>query len=177
MADNIDHVVSAIGDGEFEEAVRPVRSIFFFNLVPSLGLLLLGPVAMAIGWRHRGRDPAEWRLAAMCLAVFGLGAVLWALIQYGGAVAQTSIHQGSYLLPIIGICGCAVGLRAAYPGFACWWLALNALLMLAIYGPAFEPPPGSSWSALSLLLAAVGLSGFVALAFGGGLRRTERSAG
>ncbi len=177
MADNIDHAVSAVGNGEFEEAVRPVRSIFFFNLVPSLGLLLLGPVAMAIGWRRRGHDPAEWRLAAMCLATFGLGAVLWALIQYGGAVAQTSIHQGSYLLPVIGICGCAVGLRAVYPRFACWWLGLNAVAMLVIYVPSFEPSEGSSWSFGSLLIATLALAGFGALAMatpGLGGRRGSR---
>jgi len=169
MAENVDLIVDAAKAGDFENVVRPIRSIFFFGLVPSLGLLLLGPLAMAIGYRRRGRDPAEWKSALTCLAVFAIGAVAWALIMFGGSVAQTVVHQGSYLLPVIGICGCAVGLRAVFPRFACAWLALNALLMLAIYVPAFEPPSGSSWSILSLLIAALALSGFAALSLGSGL--------
>lgn len=178
MAHNVDLIAEAAKSGDLENVVRPIRSIFFFNLVPSLGLLLAGPLAMTIGYRRRGRDPAEWKLALACLTVFAIGAVTWALIMFGGSVAQTSIHQGSYLLPVIGICGCAVGLRAVFPRFACVWLALNAILMLAIYVPAFEPPSGSSWSILSLLLAVAGLGGFAALAFSPGLlRRAGRSAG
>jgi hypothetical protein len=157
MAENVKQVFEA---DDFETVIRPIRSIFFYYLIPSLGLLLAGPVAMAIGYRRRGRDPDEWRLALICLAVFGLGALAWALIMFGGSVAQAVIHQGSYLLPVIGIAGCAIGLRAVFPRFACWWLGLNALLMLVIYVPAFEPPEGSSFSFGSGLLATACLAGF-----------------
>ncbi len=165
MAQNIDHAVEAAEADDWENVIRPVRSIFFFNLVPSLGLLLIGPIAMAIRHRRRSREPAAWRLACLCLATFAIGAVLWALILYGGFAAQTVIHQGSYLLPLLGIVGCALGLRASFPRFALCWLGLNALLMLAIYAPSFEPPDGTSYSAMTAVLAAVCLAAFVAVAF------------
>jgi hypothetical protein len=158
----------------FEDAVRPLRSIFFFNLVPSLGLLLLGPVAMAIGWRRRGDRPEEWKAATTMLGAFALGALLWALIMYGGSAAQAVIHQGSYLLPALGLCGCAVGLRAVWPRFACWWLALSMLLMLVIYVPDFEPAPGSSFSPGNAVLAVLALVAFGVVAFELLPRRTQR---
>jgi hypothetical protein len=157
MATNVKQVFEA---GDFEAAIRPIRSILFYYLLPSLGLLLAGPVAMAIGYRRRGRDPDEWGLALWCLAVFGIGAVAWGLIMFGGSAAQSVIHQGSYLLPVIGIAGSAVGLRATFPRFAIWWLGLNAVLMLVVYAPAFDPPEGSSYSFASGLIAAAALAAF-----------------
>jgi hypothetical protein len=160
-AANVDDLFEA---DDFEEVVRPFRSIFFYYLVPSLGLLLAGPLAMAIGYRRRGRDPDAWRLALWSFAVFGIGVLAWGLIMFGGRVAQSVIHQGSYLLPLIGIVACAVGLRAVYPRFACWWLGLNAVLMLVLYVPSFEPPEASTFAPWAALLAALSLAAFCLLA-------------
>jgi hypothetical protein len=180
MTQNLKSSGEAIGRGDFENAVRPLRSIFFFNLVPSLGLLLLGPVAMAIGWRRRGRRPLEWRAAVTILGAFALGVVLWALIQWGGWTATTVIHQGSYLLPALGLVGCTIGLRAVWPRFAIGWLALNFVLMLVLYAPDFEPVEGSSFSLANAVLALLALGGFAAVAFGvssgRGRRREPESA-
>ena len=74
------------------------------------------------------------------------------------------IHQGSYLLPILGFCGAVAGLRAVFPRFAIWFVAVAAALMLALYVPAFNPEAGSSYSAFAALLAAAGLAGFVSVA-------------
>jgi hypothetical protein len=166
MTQNLKASGEAIGRRDFEGAVRPLRSIFFFNLVPSLGLLLLGPVAMAIGWRRRSRNPLEWRAAATILDAFALGTVLWALIQWGGWTATTVIHQGSYLLPALGLVGCTLGLRAVWPRFAIGWLALNFVLILAIYTPDFESVEGSAFSLFNAVLALLALAGFAAVAFG-----------
>jgi len=175
MTDNLKQTGEAIGRGDFEGAARPLRTIFFFNLVPSLGLLLLGPVAMAIGWRgRRSRDQDDWKAAAVTLATFALGAVLWALIQWGGATATTVIHQGSYLLPALGLTGCTLALRAAWPRFAIGWLALNFVLMLVLYVPDFEPVEGSSFSLLNAVLTALALAGFLAVAFGVRMGRDPR---
>jgi hypothetical protein len=166
FATNFREAREGVERGDFEAVVRPIRSTFFFNLIPSLGLLLLGPVAMAIGWRRRRLRPGDWGAAAMLLATFALGVVLWALIQYGGSTAQTVIHQGSYLLPALGLLGCAIGLRAVWPRFAIGWLGLNLIVMLVIYVPAFEPVEGSSFAPVSVILAAVALAAFAAVAFG-----------
>lgn len=163
MANNVDTAVEAAKAGDWENVIRPIRSTFFFNLIPSLGLLLAGPIAMAIRYRRRPGESEAWRLACLSLAAFGIGAVLWALILYGGGTAQTVIHQGSYLLPLLGIVGSTLGLRASYPRFALWWLGLNACLMLVIYAPPFEPPDGTSYSIAMAVLAAAALAAFVAV--------------
>jgi hypothetical protein len=167
MTDNLKQSGEAIGRGDFEGSVRPLRSIFFFNLIPSLGLLLLGPVAMAINWRRRrSRDPDDWNAAKIVLLTFALGTVLWALIQWGGWTATTVIHQGSYLLPALGLAGCALALRAAWPRFAIGWLALNVVVMLVIYVPDFEPVEGSSFDLLNAILTTLALAAFAVTAFG-----------
>jgi len=165
--------------GNFEAIVRPLRTIFFFNLLPSLGLLLLGPVAMAIGWRRRRRRPEDWNAALMLLGTFALGVLLWALIMFGGSAAQTVIHQGTYLLPVLALAGCAIGLRAVWPRFACWWLVLNLIVMLVIYVPDFETVATSAFQPGNAILAALGLAAFAAFAFEfrPGRRRRGRGPG
>jgi len=172
FADSVDEVVDAVGEGDAETAVRSLRTIFFFYLVPSLCLLLLGPLAMLAVMRHRGDfDPAEWSFAVTCFAALAVGALAWGLILFGPPAAEPSIHVGSYLLPILGLCGAAVGLRAVVPRFAVYFLVFNAALMLALYIPSFEAPAGSRYSALAALLAAAGLAAFVTIAFRPGLSR------
>jgi len=176
MTQNLRTAWFALTDGDLETVVRSIRTIFFFNLVPSLGLLLAGPVAMALRYRSRDRRGAsDWTLAASLLLAFAVGTIAWALIQFGGWTAQTVIHQGSLLLPLLGICGCAVGLCAAYPRFARWYLAFNAALMLALYVPVLEPHENTSWEPLSLLLAALFLIAFVALSWTGSRSSPRRS--
>lgn len=167
MAEHLDEAVGAVGDGDLALFAEDLRNVFFFNLLPSLGLLLFVPLAMAV-LRRRGRlRPAEWSLALTCLAAFAIGAVAWGLLLFGNSAARTVIHQGSYLLPVLGICGAVVGLRAILPRFAIYFVGLTAALSLALYVPALQPPDGTSYSFFAALLAAVGLAGFVALALRG----------
>jgi hypothetical protein len=151
-------------DGSLTGIVAAIRLINFLFLLPSLGLLLLAPFAMAAA-RRRGRfEEREWRFALVCFAAFGIGAVFWGLLIIGGDAARTSIHVGSYLIPILGICATVTGLRASFPRFALYYLLLAAFLSLALYVPAFDPPEGTSYSILSALLAAVSLAGFAVVA-------------
>jgi len=119
---------------------------------------------MAVGWRRRGRDPAEWGLATSCLLAFAIGAIAWALLLFGGTRASTVIHQGSLLLPILGLCAAAVGVRAVFPRFGAWLLGANALVMLAIYVPSLEPLEGTAYAPWAGLLAAVSLAAFTLVA-------------
>lgn len=155
----------AIRDGDFELAVRNIRLVWFFNLLPSFGLLLIAPFVM-LAKRRRAWDeaPREWAFALTCLLVLAIGALAWGLILFGNEVSETVLHQGSYLLPILGICGGVAGLRAAMPRFALYYLAATALFTLAVYVPVLDPLQSTSLSIPLLLLGAAGLTGFVAVA-------------
>jgi hypothetical protein len=164
-------VRDVVGRGDPDEMVRTYRGISFFYLLPSLGLLLLAPFAMIAGWRRRRLEPAEWSFALTCLAIFAIGVVGWGLIAFGNLAASTVIHFGTYLLPLIGIVAAVVGMRAVFPRFALFYVGLSALLSLAVYAPSLDPPAGSSYSPLAIVLSAAALVGFVALAVGRGSRR------
>jgi hypothetical protein len=87
---------------------------------------------------------------------------------FGSEPARTAIHVGSYLIPILALCGAAVGLRATFPRFAIWYLAANAVLMLALYVPSIEPLlPDTGFSPLAALFAAASLAAFAVLALRG----------
>lgn len=155
---------SGFDSGSLAELVRSIREVNFFLLLPSLGPLLLAPFAMALAWRRHRYPQPEWRFALLCFAAFGIGAVIWGLLIIGGEATLTTIHIGSYLIPILGICGCVVGLRVALPRFSTPYLIAAASLGLALYVSPFEAPPDTSYSVLNALLAAVALAGFVAIA-------------
>lgn len=161
--------VEAASSGDLDVALREVRGISFLYLIPSLGLLLLAPVAMLLG-RNRARgSPIEWRFALTCFAIVALGCLAWALVLFGNEPARTVIHVGSYLIPVLALAGAAAGLRAVFPRFAVWYLGANALLTLALYVPYLERLlPGTELSPWAALAAATCLGGFAALAFTAG---------
>jgi hypothetical protein len=159
------NAIDAAGSGEAASFLREVRAPLFFYLLPSLGLLLIAPFAMVVA-RTRGRmNSSEWRLALNCFAVFAIGAVCWGLLLFGGSLASTVIHQGSYLLPVLGLCGAVVGLRATFPRFAVPFVGVAALLTLALYVPALDSMPGTGYSIFAATIAAAGLVGFCAVGF------------
>jgi hypothetical protein len=158
------NAVDAVADGDLETAVREVRIVDFFDLFPSLGLLLVAPFVMAEARLRRRIASVEWSLALSCFAAVGLGCVIWGLVIFGDNEAITTIHVGSYLLPVLAICGAVVGLRAVAPRFAIYLVTASSALTLAIYAPALDPPPDTRYSLLSALLAAAGLAGFCLLA-------------
>ncbi len=171
----VDTVDAAVRSGELGGIARTFRSVLFFYLLPSMGLLLLAPLAMAFA-RDRGRrNPAEWRFALSCFSVFAIGAVAWGLLVFGNVEDRTVLHISSYLLPALGIAGAVAGLRATFPRLAIYVVGLGVLLTLALYAPALDPLPGSSYSVLAAVLSALSLAGFGALALRsrGGLRLTQ----
>jgi hypothetical protein len=163
----IDNLTNALDTGKPSQVARALRFDFFFYLLPSMGLLLLAPFAMAIARRRGRRSPAEWKLALNCFFVFALGAIVWGLLLFGNGEDRTILHVSSYLLPLVGIVGAVVGLRAALPRFALYYVGLSAMLSLAIYAPVLDPLPGSSYSAAAIVVAAVALAGFGVVALRG----------
>ncbi len=154
-----------IGEGHFGRAVEALRLPRFFSLLPLLGILLVGPVAMLFA-RVRGRpDGTEWRFALLCFAFCGLACAIWALLMFGEPDSSTLLHVGSLAVPLLAACGCVVGAYAVYPRLGIALVALNALFVLALYVPALSPSPGTSYSALAALIAAASLAGFGLVAF------------
>jgi hypothetical protein len=160
MAERLDSGASALGDGDLDLATEDVRIVLFFDLLPSMGLLLLAPFAMAAARRRRDLHPAEWRFALTCFAIVLVGGLAWGLLLFGNLPARTVLHAGSFVIPVLGLCGSVAGLRAIYPRFATWYVLLSAALMLAIYTPALAPLPTSSYSPLAALVAAAALATF-----------------
>jgi len=163
-------------EGNWEEGLEAVRTVLFFDLFPSLGLLLLAPLAMIAAHRRRRERAEEWNFALICFAVLIVGAIAWGLLLFGNAAGRTVMHAGSFALPIFGFCACVAGLRASFPRFATWYVAISAALMLAIYTPATKPLPGTAYSASAIVLAILGLAGFVALSLRGSRQSREPSA-
>ncbi len=155
--------VEAIEADQIPDALNNVRQVFFFDFLPGMGLLVVAPLVMLFG-RRRVRDPGDWSFALTAYVVVGIGLLAWVLILFGNDVARTDIHQGSYMLPILGLAAGAVGLRAVVPRFANWFVPIAALLMLALYVPSVTPEEGTSYSVLAMVLAAVFGGGFCWLA-------------
>lgn len=158
---------ATVEGGELNQIGRALRGIQFFNLVPGFGLLLLGPLLMAVGWKRRGEQPEEWNLALLCFAVFAIGTAIWVLLVFGNGIDRTLKHISSYLLPLLGIVGCVSGLRAVFPRFGLVYVAVASALSLALYAPALDPLPGTSYSPVAIAIAVLALAGFVFLALSG----------
>jgi hypothetical protein len=152
--------------GNLATAVAKFRDLIFFFLLPSFTLLLLAPIAMLFGYRRRDRAGPEWGFALRCFAVLVIGAFFWGLLVFGTPVDGTALHIFSYAVPILAMAGAVAGLRAVLPRFAVGWVTLYAVLSLALYVPALTPLPGTSYSALAAVLAALAIAGYAAVAFG-----------
>lgn len=176
LEDKWANVTQIVGAGEVEKAVREaadeveaghfgraeaaLREPRFYGLLPFLGFLLLGPLAMAFA-RVRGRPQGpEWRFALTALAFCAVSTLVWVLLMFGNAGSTTTIHVGSLVVPLLAAVACVIGAYACYPRFGIALAGLNALFVLALYVPSLAPPPGSSYSPIAALLAAVGLAGF-----------------
>jgi len=70
--------LDAIGEGSMKELLVSIRLYEFFEFLPMLGLLLIGPIAMAIRRRHRESED-DWRFAIQALVFVGIGLVFWAV--------------------------------------------------------------------------------------------------
>jgi hypothetical protein len=155
-------------------AVAQIRELIFFFLFPSFTLLLLAPLVMLARRSRRDRAGPEWGFALRCFAALLIGAFFWGLLVFGTPIDGTALHIFSFAMPILAMAGAIAGLRAVAPRFAFGWVALYAVLSLALYVPALTPLPGTSYSALTAILAGLALAGYVRVAFGAGWTQPAR---
>jgi hypothetical protein len=148
--------------GAVARTIEDLRWVRFLGLLPCIGFLLLGPMAMAVRAaldRGGGRGP-EWRFALGAGALTLAACVVWALLMFGNPISEAIIHQGSLAVPLLAICVCAAAAYGSYPRFGIGLVAFNALFVLFLYVPALVAPPGTSYSVIAAILAAAALGGF-----------------
>lgn len=150
----------ALVHGEFDAAVGGFRGPRFFSLLPVLGIFLIAPFAMFAA-RKREHDESEWRFALLGFAFVAIACVVWGLLLFGTLPARATLHVGSLAVPLIGICACVAGLRCTYPRLAAWVVGINVVAVLVAYTPSLTPLPGTSYSPIAALLAALSLAGIV----------------
>jgi hypothetical protein len=97
-----------------------------------------------------------------CLGCVAVGCGLWGLILFGPA--QSIIHQGSLLLPVLAVAGAVAGLRAVFPRIALAVVLRNIVIVLLLYVPVLDPTPGPRYSAAAAAAVAACLLAFVAVA-------------
>jgi len=159
-----------IGAGHIGNAITALRLPRFFDLLPFLGILLVGPAAMLLA-RARGRPSGpEWRFALLSFAFCALACAIWALLMFGEPDSSTLLHVGTFAVPLLAACACVVGSYAVHPRLAIVLVAVNALFVLILYVPALTPPPQTSYSPWAALLAAASLAGIGVVSFRQALR-------
>lgn len=153
--------------GALARTLEDVRWVRFLAFLPCLGLLLLGPIAMAVraAGDRGGRRGPEWRFGLRGGALTIGALVLWALLMFGSPAAEAVIHQGTMAVPLLAICVCAAAAYAADVRLGIALVAFNALFVLVLYVPALKPLPGSSYSAVAALVAALALAAFCRMAW------------
>ena len=77
-----------------------------------LGLLLIGPIAMAIR-RRRRESEADWSFALIGFAYVGIGCFFWALLQWGTPGESSAIiHAGTTAIPLVAIAACVAAMAS-----------------------------------------------------------------
>jgi hypothetical protein len=150
--------VDEVSAGHFGRAVIALRKPRFFDLLPFLGLLLIGPVAMLVARLRGRRDGPDWRFAVTALGFCALACLVWVLLMFGNEPAMTVIHQGSLAVPLLAVCACAAGACAVDRRLGLGLVLANVAVVLLLYLPALAPPSGSSYSAIAAVLAAAALA-------------------
>lgn len=160
----LDKAADSISEqGDFDHAVAALRVPRFFSLVPFLGLLLIGPIAMAIARARGPRDGPDWRFAVTAGAFTLIACAVWVVLMFGSPESTAIIHQGSLAVPLLAVCACVAGACAVDPRLGAALVALNVALVLVLYVPMLTPIPGTFYSKSAELLLVAALAGIAAL--------------
>jgi hypothetical protein len=182
-----DHSVGA-GKGERatrDQAIHDLRWNQFFHLLPTLGILALGPILFVLsvlagrfGLRRRRSThdaPPEWPLLIfLALIIF-----FWSLILFGPN--YTVLHQGTYITPLLAFVVCTAFWWRLSPLATTTLVALQAAATLYLYNEIpLDAPPGlftarpglaAGGGALIVVLTLCSLASLVALLASGVMKR------
>ena len=136
--------------GVFSSTLSPdaagfLRRATILYWIPSIGLAILGPLALLLLSLSRRWRPnsAEFIAASRIWLLTGLTLALWCLLMFGPGA--TFPHQGTYLTEILALAGSCLAFWAVRP-----WLAVAATTVQVVWNTALfvwltpiPPPPGA----------------------------------
>lgn len=152
-----------------------LRVDFFFQLIPQLGLMVLGPFSLAAGWLRSKRasvPPGDaWHGAFTAWVFVACTTLIWVAVFFGPAT--TVPHQGSYALELVALFGSAIALTAVAGRLGAVLCAVQIAGSLVLYD-VLTPAPTPAWVALqSGFTVATALLALVSLAVVIGLLITD----
>ena len=147
-----------------DQAILDLRANQFFRLVPTLGLLLIGPILLGLILLLRspslpGRD-IDMQLAWSLVLFLSLTIVLWSIILFGPR--YTVLHQGSYLIPILAFVLCTAACWNVSPAGTVGLVAFQSAAVLYLYKDIPVGAPESLFAGGGLAMAALAVLSLVA---------------
>lgn len=147
---------------ELYSLARYLRVVWFFGLVPSLGLLLV----LLLGWFWcRRAVQADVRAALVLTGLWFAGVAAWCLLMFGPRTSVT--HQGTYAFVLLGAAALVCTGALASVRVTAAVVALQTAVTLAIYVPLhpiqdIEWTQGNEIARQALAVAVVASVGFAA---------------
>jgi hypothetical protein len=177
MASHLESAATELEDGDSAGMLKELRTVLFFYFLPSLGLLVVAPLAQVLGrlWRRGPPTGDEWSFTVTTWLIVLVGCAFWGLALFGSEMGRTLLHQGSLALPILAFVASVSGLRALWPRAAVAYCLMAAAVSLAVHVPMLAPEPSSAFSVTGLLFAGLSLAAFCALTMVAGRPRTKLS--
>lgn len=157
-------VIASTAKGEHarrDQAIHDLRWNQFFYLLPTLGILALGPILFALsivaGKQRPGRSlrdaSPEWPL----LIFLALTIFFWSLILFGPN--STILHQSTYVTPLLAFIVCTAFWWRLSPLVTTAVVALQAAATLYLYNEIpLDAPPGLFTARPGLFTAGGGAS-------------------
>jgi hypothetical protein len=137
------------GSDTRKEIAHVLHAQWFFFLMPNLGFLMAGLLALLAGIRKRYRS-CEWHSAMLLLAYVFISDALWCLLMFGPQT--TIIHQGTYVTVLLAYAGCVLALWAVSKWLAIVMAVLQGSVQAIVYGWLFHPAAQLQYSMSTLAL-------------------------
>lgn len=149
---------------ERDQRILDLRANQFFRLVPTLGMLVVGPILL--GLILLLRNPAlparevDMRLEWSLVLFLGLTIVVWSIVLFGPR--YTVLHAGSYLTPILAFVFCTAACWKVSPAGTVGLVVLQSAAVLYLYKDIPMGAPQSLFAGGGLAMVALAVLSLVA---------------
>ena len=146
-------LVSSLGNPKGSDIRNEIAHVlhaqWFFFLMPNLGFLMGGLLALPAGIRKRHHS-CEWRSAVLLLAFVFISDAIWCLLMFGPQ--STIIHQGTYVTVLLAYAGCVLALWSVSKWLAIVMTVLQGSVQAIVYLWLFHPAAPLQYSMSTLAL-------------------------